>query len=64
MAVKSAQTILSVTGLHIERSGTVIIDDISWRVAAGQHWGHPRRQWFRQDVSFERAHWLSHAHRR
>ena len=38
MAVKSAKTILSVSGLHIERSGTVIIDDISWRVAAGQHW--------------------------
>jgi len=37
-ALKSAKTILSVSGLHIERSGTVIIDDISWRVAAGQHW--------------------------
>jgi iron complex transport system ATP-binding protein len=30
--------ILSVAGLHIERSGTVIIDDISWGVARGQHW--------------------------
>ena len=31
-------TMLSVEGLHIERGGTVIIDDISWRVARGQHW--------------------------
>ena len=31
-------TMLSVEGLHIERGGTVIIDDISWRVAGGQHW--------------------------
>jgi iron complex transport system ATP-binding protein len=37
-ALKPAKTILSVSGLHIERSGTVIIDDISWRVASGQHW--------------------------
>ena len=29
---------LSVTGLHIERGGTVILDDVNWRVESGQHW--------------------------
>jgi iron complex transport system ATP-binding protein len=36
--LKTAKTILSVAGLHIERSGTVILNDLSWRVAPGQHW--------------------------
>jgi iron complex transport system ATP-binding protein len=30
--------ILSVDSLHIERGGTVIIDNITWHVAPGQHW--------------------------
>ena len=36
--LSTLKTILSVNGLHIERSGTVIIDRISWSVTAGQHW--------------------------
>ncbi len=36
--MKPPSAILSVQGLHIERSGTVIIDNISWRVTPGQHW--------------------------
>ncbi len=36
--MKTAKIILSVDGLHIERSGTVILDKISWRVESGQHW--------------------------
>ena len=36
--MSTLKTILSVNGLHIERSGTVIIDRISWSVTAGQHW--------------------------
>jgi iron complex transport system ATP-binding protein len=36
--LKPLKPILSVQGLHIERGGTVIIDNISWRVAPGQHW--------------------------
>jgi iron complex transport system ATP-binding protein len=36
--LKTTKTILSVDGLHIERSGTVILDSISWRVQPGQHW--------------------------
>ena len=31
-------TILSVSGLRIERGGTVILDDVNWRVERGQHW--------------------------
>ncbi len=30
--------ILSVSGLRIERGGTVILRNIDWRVARGQHW--------------------------
>jgi len=30
--------ILNVTGLRIERSGTVILRDVNWRVGRGQHW--------------------------
>ncbi len=36
--MKTAQPILSVEELHIERGGTVILDRISWRVERGQHW--------------------------
>jgi iron complex transport system ATP-binding protein len=36
--LKTVKTILSVDGLRIERSGTVILDEISWRVVRGQHW--------------------------
>jgi len=36
--LKPSPAILSVTGLHIERSGTMIIDKISWQAAPGQHW--------------------------
>ncbi|MDF9833963.1 iron complex transport system ATP-binding protein [Ereboglobus sp. PH5-5] len=30
--------ILDVSGLRLERGQTVILDDITWRVARGQHW--------------------------
>ncbi len=30
--------ILEVTNLHIERSGTVILRDVNWRVQRGEHW--------------------------
>lgn len=30
--------ILQVSDLRIERSGTVILDDVNWRVTRGQHW--------------------------
>jgi iron complex transport system ATP-binding protein len=33
-----AKPILSVTRLHIERGGTVILRNVSWRVTPGQHW--------------------------
>jgi iron complex transport system ATP-binding protein len=36
--LKKAKSILSVTGLHIERGGTVILDNVNWRVESGQHW--------------------------
>jgi len=36
--LKPSSAILSVQGLHIERSRTIIIDNISWRVTPGQHW--------------------------
>lgn len=29
---------MSVSNLRIERGGTVILNDVSWRVARGQHW--------------------------
>lgn len=32
------QTILDVRGLQIRRGTTTILDRVSWRVAAGQHW--------------------------
>ena len=36
--MKQTRTILSVSGLRIERGGTVILRDVNWRVAHGQHW--------------------------
>jgi len=36
--LKKAKIILSVDQLCIERDGTVILEDVSWRVEAGQHW--------------------------
>ncbi|MBU6401462.1 MAG: ATP-binding cassette domain-containing protein, partial [Verrucomicrobia bacterium] len=30
--------VLEVSGLRIERGGTVILDGVSWRVGLGQHW--------------------------
>ena len=35
---KKSKPILEVTHLRIHRSGTVILDDISWRIERGQHW--------------------------
>ena len=32
------RTILSVTGLRVERGGTIILRDVNWRVERGQHW--------------------------
>jgi iron complex transport system ATP-binding protein len=36
--LKKAKTILSVDGLLIKRDGTVILDDVNWRVQRGEHW--------------------------
>ena len=36
--MKAAKIILSVTGLRIVRDGTVILDDVNWRVQRGEHW--------------------------
>jgi len=36
--VKKAKPILSVSNLRIERSSTVILHDVNWRVERGQHW--------------------------
>ena len=36
--LKSVQPILEVSNLRIERGGTVILDDVSWRVDRGEHW--------------------------
>src|SRR5882757_1242793 len=33
-----SKTILAVSGLRIERDGTVILNDVSWRVQRGEHW--------------------------
>ena len=32
------EAILDVSGLRIERAGTVILDDVSWLVRSGEHW--------------------------
>lgn len=36
--LKESNTILSVSSLRVERGGTVILDDVNWRVTHGQHW--------------------------
>jgi iron complex transport system ATP-binding protein len=36
--MRNIQSILAVSGLRVERSGTVILDGVSWRVERGQHW--------------------------
>ncbi len=36
--VKQTRTILKISNLHIERSGTVILDDVNWSVKVGEHW--------------------------
>jgi len=36
--VKKPKNILAVDGLGIRRNGTVILEEISWRVNAGEHW--------------------------
>ena len=36
--MKPPAAILSVARLRIERGGTVILDDVNWRVAPGEHW--------------------------
>lgn len=38
LTLKKSRPILSVAGLRIERGGTVILDDIHWRVTRGEHW--------------------------
>jgi len=36
--VKDLKTILSVDGLRIERGCTTILNNVNWRVNAGEHW--------------------------
>ena len=36
--MKRVKLILEVTGLRIERSGTVILRDVNWRVRRREHW--------------------------
>ena len=36
--MKRVKLILEVTSLRIERSGTVILRDVNWRVRRGEHW--------------------------
>jgi len=36
--VNRPRLILNLQHLHIERGGTVILDDVNWRVAPGEHW--------------------------
>jgi iron complex transport system ATP-binding protein len=36
--LKPQEPILAVAGLRIERGGTVILHDVGWRVARGEHW--------------------------
>ncbi len=38
MISKRTRPILEISGLRIQRSETVILDNISWRVERGQHW--------------------------
>lgn len=36
--MKNLRPILTIEKLRIERSGTVILEDVSWRVERGEHW--------------------------
>src|ERR1700691_1539380 len=36
--VKSIKPTLEISNLRIQRDGTVILDDVNWRVERGQHW--------------------------
>ena len=36
--MKKSNAILSVANLRIERSGTVILSDVNWRMQRGEHW--------------------------
>jgi iron complex transport system ATP-binding protein len=36
--MKKRRPILEISNLRIQRGGTLIIDDVSWRVEHGQHW--------------------------
>jgi iron complex transport system ATP-binding protein len=36
--LKKSKIILAVNHLRVERGGTVILNDVSWRVEPGQHW--------------------------
>jgi iron complex transport system ATP-binding protein len=36
--VKQAKPILEISNLCIERGGTAILDNVNWRVQAGEHW--------------------------
>ncbi len=36
--MSNSKPVLEVSRLRIERNGTVILDDVSWRVERGQHW--------------------------
>ena len=36
--MKTVKSILSVKNLRVERGGTVILRDVNWRVARGEHW--------------------------
>lgn len=38
MKAETSPLVLSVHGLRLERGGTRILEDISWRVTRGQHW--------------------------
>jgi iron complex transport system ATP-binding protein len=36
--VKSIKPVLEISNLRIERGGTVILNDVNWRVQPGEHW--------------------------
>src|SRR5438067_11956823 len=36
--MRNRQTILDIQNLCIQRGDTVILDDVSWRIARGEHW--------------------------
>ena len=38
LRVQSHKAMLEISNLRIERNGTVILDNVCWRVERGQHW--------------------------